>query len=136
MDRRSMQGALLMRELAGPCTRRSVECCAEGMLLQHALSHYCPLAAGAKSTIAAAYISGVDQRDLLATSHGDHTIKLHSWPEGKPVKTLQENGHTRTPWTVSWSAAQPGLLLTGALDGRLILWDVASGQPQQQVDTG
>lgn len=65
---RSIQGALLMRELAGPCTRRSVECCAEGMLLQHALSHYCPLAAGAKSTIAAAYISGVDQRDLLATS--------------------------------------------------------------------
>jgi hypothetical protein len=37
---------------------------------------------------------------------------------------------------VSWVAAQPGLLLTGALDGRLILWDVASAQPLQQVETG
>lgn len=40
---------------------------------------------------------------MLLVRSGDHTIKLHSWPEGKPVKTLQENGHTRTPWTVSGS---------------------------------
>jgi hypothetical protein len=39
----------------------------------------------------------------LLVCSGDHTIKLHSWPEGQPVAALQENGHTRTPWTVSGS---------------------------------
>jgi hypothetical protein len=45
------------------------------------------------------------QRLLLHVSvlvcSGDHTIKLHSWPAGKPAQVLQDSGHTRTPWTVS-----------------------------------
>jgi hypothetical protein len=65
---RSANGALLMRELTGASAQRSVESCAEVLLLQHAVSHYCPLPAGAKSTIAATYISGTEQQDVLATS--------------------------------------------------------------------
>jgi hypothetical protein len=38
---------------------------------------------------------------VVLVRSGDHTIKLHSWPAGKPAQVLQDNRHTRTPWTVS-----------------------------------
>jgi hypothetical protein len=57
-----------MRELGIARTEHAVEACAEALLLQHAVSLYCPLAAGAKSTIAATFVSGPCQPDLLATS--------------------------------------------------------------------
>jgi hypothetical protein len=65
---RRLNGALLVRELGVARAQHAVEECAEALLLQHAVSLYCPLAAGAKSTIAATYISGPSQPDLLATS--------------------------------------------------------------------
>jgi hypothetical protein len=58
---------------------------------------------------------------MLLVCSGDHSIKLHSWPEGKPVKALQENGHTRTPWTVSnrTCADDRGTVLNAWLDNQL-----------------
>eukprot|EP00899_Mesostigma_viride_P018747 jgi/Mesvir1/26874/Mv20613-RA.3 len=71
------------------------------------------------STIAVAYSpSG----RLVATSHGDHSIRISCATRGTCLKTLM--GHTRTPWALRFHPRIPHLLTSGSLDGRVCLWDL------------
>uniref|UniRef100_K3ZST5 Uncharacterized protein n=1 Tax=Setaria italica TaxID=4555 RepID=K3ZST5_SETIT len=68
---------------------------AESQSLHCWCAKYCPLVPASRATIAAAF--SPDGR-VLASTHGDHTVKIIDYQTGKCLKVLQ--GHQRTPWVV------------------------------------
>ncbi|XP_043689679.1 uncharacterized protein LOC122640528 isoform X2 [Telopea speciosissima] len=68
----------------------------EAESLRHLSAKYCPLVPPPRSTIAAAF--SPDGR-TLASTHGDHTVKIIDCQTGSCLKVL--TGHRRTPWVVS-----------------------------------
>jgi len=77
-------------------TGQSLTSWVEAESLQHLSAKYCPLGAPPRSTIAAAF--STDGR-TLASTHGDHTVKIIDCETGNCLKVL--TGHRRTPWVVS-----------------------------------
>jgi len=82
-----------------------------------------------KSTIALAFSS---DGQTLASTHGDHTVKLinvaNSMKDGikQPADgciLAELEGHPRTPWTVKFHPTNPNLVASGCLGGELRLWD-------------
>ncbi|KAJ0113026.1 hypothetical protein Patl1_01671 [Pistacia atlantica] len=69
----------------------------EAESLRHLSAKYCPLLPPPRSTIAAAF--SPDGR-TLASTHGDHTVKIIDCQTGNCLKVL--SGHRRTPWVVSF----------------------------------
>ncbi|KAG7604826.1 WD40 repeat [Arabidopsis thaliana x Arabidopsis arenosa] len=77
-------------------TGQSLTSWVEAESLQHLSAKYCPLGAPPRSTIAAAF--STDGR-TLASTHGDHTVKIIDCETGNCLKVL--TGHRRTPWVVN-----------------------------------
>jgi len=98
---------------------------------RHCLSECCALNNTPRSTIAATV-----NRDgtLVASTHGDHTVKLVDFQTGEFVKEL--TGHRRTPWTVKFHPLHPNLLVSGSLDYKIKLWDTDLGVCLQSRDFG
>ncbi|XP_022875039.1 uncharacterized protein LOC111393636 isoform X2 [Olea europaea var. sylvestris] len=90
----------------------------EAESLLHLAAKYCPLLPSPRSTIAAAF--SPDGR-TLASTHGDHTVKIIDYQTGKCLKVL--NGHRRTPWVVRFHPLYPEVLASGSLDHEVRLWD-------------
>ena len=61
-------------------------------------------------------------RDLMASTHGDHNIYVSRVSNGKCISTLK--GHPRTPWCVAFHPTRKGLLASGCLGGHVRLWDL------------
>ena len=61
-------------------------------------------------------------RDLMASTHGDHNIYVSRVSNGKCIRTLK--GHPRTPWCVAFHPSRKGLLASGCLGGHVRLWDL------------
>ena len=59
-------------------------------------------------------------RELLASTHGDHTVKITSFLRGRVVQTLR--GHPRTPWTVKFHPKDPSIVASGCLDYEVGGW--------------
>nr|CAD1834321.1 unnamed protein product [Ananas comosus var. bracteatus] len=70
------------------------------------------------STIAAAFSS--DGR-TLASTHGDHTVKIIDCQTGNCLKVL--SGHRRTPCVVRFHPLCSEILASGSLDHEVRLWD-------------
>nr|VDD59545.1 unnamed protein product [Brassica oleracea] len=81
----------------------------EAESLHHLSAEYCPLVPPPRSTIAAAFSS--DGR-TLASTHGDHTVKIIDCETGKCLKVL--SGHRRTPWVVK-QLLHSGYIVTASL---------------------
>ncbi|TVU11197.1 hypothetical protein EJB05_44768, partial [Eragrostis curvula] len=79
---------------------------------------YCPLEPTPRSTIAAAF--SPDGR-TLASTHGDHTVKIIDYQTGKCLKELL--GHQRTPWVVRYHPLYSDIVASGSLDHDVRLWD-------------
>ncbi|KAK8944354.1 hypothetical protein KSP39_PZI008234 [Platanthera zijinensis] len=90
----------------------------EAESLRHLLAKYCPLLPPPRSTIAAAFSS--DGR-TLASTHGDHTVKIIDCHTGSSLKVL--SGHRRTPWVVRFHPLYPEILASGSLDHEVRIWD-------------
>ncbi|KAJ4950455.1 hypothetical protein NE237_027287 [Protea cynaroides] len=90
----------------------------EAESLQHLSAKYCPLVPPPRSTIAAAF--SPDGR-TLASTHGDHTVKIIDCQTGSCLKVL--TGHRRTPWVVRFHPVHPEILASGSLDHEVRLWD-------------
>lgn len=90
----------------------------EAESLLHLLAKYCPLLPPPRSTIAAAFSS--DGR-TLASTHGDHTVKIIDCHTGSCLKVL--SGHRRTPWVVRFHPLYPEILASGSLDHEVRIWD-------------
>ncbi|KAJ3693138.1 hypothetical protein LUZ60_012233 [Juncus effusus] len=91
---------------------------AEAQSFQHLSAKYCPLLPPPRSTIAAAFSS---HGKTLASTHGDHTVKIIDSETGNCLKEL--SGHRRTPWVVSFHPLHSDIVASGSLDHELRLWD-------------
>ncbi|GAA0163509.1 hypothetical protein LIER_19355 [Lithospermum erythrorhizon] len=98
--------------------RRGLISWVEAESMRHLSAKYCPLSPPPRSTIAAAFSpDGL----TLASTHGDHTVKLIDWQTGRCLKVL--SGHRRTPWVVRFHPLHPEVLASGSLDHEVRLWD-------------
>ncbi|XP_031482871.1 uncharacterized protein LOC116252626 isoform X1 [Nymphaea colorata] len=95
----------------------------ESESLRHLSAKYCPLVPPPRSTIAAAF--SPDGR-TLASTHGDHTVKIIDCQTGSCLKVL--SGHRRTPWVVRFHPGHPEVLASGSLDHEVRLWDANSAE--------
>ncbi|CAA7405017.1 unnamed protein product [Spirodela intermedia] len=98
--------------------KRSLASWVEADSLQHLTATYCPLLPPPRSTIAAAFSS---DGKTLASTHGDHTVKITDCQTGKCLKVL--SGHRRTPWVVRFHPLYSQILASGSLDHEVRLWD-------------
>eukprot|EP00887_Chlorella_sp_A99_P001076 scaffold14.g1076.t1 len=108
------------REASG---KRALEQWQEADFLRHSSAHYATFSPAPRSTIALSYNS---DGTLLASTHGDHTVKLMCCQTNTLVRTL--SGHRRTPWVVRFHPRKPNLLASGSLDHEVRLWDADTGQ--------
>lgn len=90
----------------------------EAESLHHLSAKYCPLLPPPRSTIAAAF--SLDGK-TLASTHGDHTVKIIDCHTGRCLKVLR--GHRRTPWVVRFHPLSSKILASGSLDHEVRLWD-------------
>lgn len=90
----------------------------ETQSFRHLSAKYCPLLPPPRSTIAAAFSS---DGKTLASTHGDHTVKIIDCQTGNCLKVL--SGHRRTPWVVRFHPLIPEILASGSLDHEVRLWD-------------
>ncbi|KAG6574879.1 Activating molecule in BECN1-regulated autophagy protein 1 [Cucurbita argyrosperma subsp. argyrosperma] len=95
----------------------------EAESLRHLSAKYCPLLPPPRSTIAAAF--SPDGR-TLASTHGDHTVKIIDCQTGTCLKVL--SGHRRTPWVVRFHPLRPEILASGSLDYDVRLWDANTAE--------
>ncbi|KAK9069010.1 hypothetical protein SSX86_013126 [Deinandra increscens subsp. villosa] len=84
---------------------------------------YCPLVPSPRSTIAAAFSA---DGKTLASTHGDHTVKIIDCQTGKCEKVL--SGHRRTPWVVRFHPLRPEILASGSLDHEVRLWNANTSE--------
>ena len=61
-------------------------------------------------------------RSTVASSHGDHTIKVFSLRTGKLLTTL--SGHSRTAWCLSYHPSLSSIIASGSLAGEIRVWDL------------
>ncbi|XP_060212816.1 uncharacterized protein LOC132640307 isoform X2 [Lycium barbarum] len=103
--------------------RRGLVSWVEAESMQHLSAKYCSLLPPPRSTIAAAF--SPDGR-TLASTHGDHTVKIIDCQTGKCLKVL--SGHRRTPWVVRFHPLYPEILASGSLDHEVRLWDAKTAE--------
>ena len=100
--------------------KTSLENFVERDSLKRFAARYCALLPNPRSTIANAY--SCDGR-FVASTHGDHTVKIIDVSSGTLVKTLC--GHRRTPWVVRFHPSNPNVLASGSLDNTVRVWDIS-----------
>lgn len=89
----------------------------------------CSLPENSKSTISVAISA---DGDLMASSHGDHSIKITNYPTGRLLKTYF--GQERTPWTIKFHPRLNGILASGCLSGKVRIWDVQRDEPLMETN--
>lgn len=89
---------------------------------------YCQLPVSTKSTIS---ISFSPCGKYFASTHGDHTVKIISYPEGRIIQTLI--GHERTPWTVKFHPTDSNIVASGCLAFDVRVWDINRGQTIRRI---
>ncbi|XP_024533598.1 uncharacterized protein LOC9636947 [Selaginella moellendorffii] len=95
----------------------------EAESFKHSIAKYCSLVPAPRSTIAAAFSpDGL----TLASTHGDHTVKIICCQSGQCLKVL--SGHRRTPWVVRFHPSSPEVLASGSLDYEVRLWNANTAE--------
>lgn len=64
-------------------------------------------------------------RRILASTHGDHTVRIIDSKTGRCLDTLE--GHPRTPWSIVFHPSRGDLLASGCLGGEVRVWDLKHG---------
>ncbi|KAK4792753.1 hypothetical protein SAY86_023188 [Trapa natans] len=103
--------------------RRSLISWVEAESLHNLSAKYCPLLPPPRSTIAAAFSP---DGKTLASTHGDHTVKIIDCQTGSCLKVLM--GHRRTPWVVRFHPLYSEILASGSLDHEVRLWDANTAE--------
>lgn len=116
---------------SGEGTRRRLERWADESVFRNVSGKYVEFDPTPRSTIAVAY--SPDGR-TLASTHGDHTVKLIDTATGDVMTSLV--GHDRTPWVVCFHPTNPDVLASGSLDNTVIVWDRKTGAMTARWDFG
>ncbi|KAL5059802.1 hypothetical protein RYX36_031406 [Vicia faba] len=129
-SKRSNVFNLVARREISPRTKHAARDARRGLLswveadsLRHLSAKYCPLLPAPRSTIAAAFSP---DGKVLASTHGDHTVKIIDCETGRCLKVLM--GHMRTPWVVRFHPLHPHILASGSLDQEVRLWDANTSE--------
>jgi WD domain, G-beta repeat len=77
-----------------------------------------PASSRAVSTISIAFCP---DGSTMASTHGDHTVKITCCSTGRLLRSLE--GHPRTPWTVKYHPSDPHRLASGCLGHQVRLWN-------------
>lgn len=109
--------------------RKSLISWVEADSLRNLSAKYCPLLPPPRSTIAATFTSDGEK---LASTHGDHTVKIIDCQSGSCLKVL--SGHRRTPWVVRFHPLHSEILASGSLDHEVRLWDANAAACIQSHD--
>ncbi len=64
-------------------------------------------------------------REVLASTHGDHTVRLTCMHTGRVLNVLE--GHSRTPWTVKFSPVDGDILASGCIGYEVRVWSASKG---------
>ena len=86
-----------------------------------------PITQRAISTISVAFSH---DKTVMASTHGDHTIKITCAKTGRLLQTLV--GHPRTPWTVKFHPKSSNILASGCLGHQVRLWDWTAPEKERQ----
>ena len=60
----------------------------------------------------------------VASTHGDHTVKVFNYSTSKLVKTFE--GHPRTPWSVKFHPVDSNIVVSGCLGSQVRVWHMES----------
>lgn len=115
-------GSLCARHGSRATVKRKLEQWQEADLVEHSSASYCSFEPAPRSTIALCYNC---DGTLLASTHGDHTVKIINCATGALMRVLA--GHRRTPWVVRFHPRRPAQLVSGSLDHEVRLWDALTG---------
>lgn len=63
--------------------------------------------------------------ETVATTHGDHTVKIHDYESGIVKQVFV--GHPRTPWTVKYHPYNSNIIASGCLGFQVRVWDLIDG---------
>lgn len=75
-----------------------------------------------QSTIA---IAISNDNSTIASSHGDHTIKIFTV---NTLKLMHEfKGHPRTPWCLKYNPQNSNILVSGCLGHQIRVWNITTG---------
>lgn len=77
-----------------------------------------PSSSKAVSTISVAFSP---DSQTMASTHGDHTVKITCCSTGRLVQTLE--GHPRTPWTVKYHPIDSNIVASGCLGYQVRVWN-------------
>ena len=99
--------------------------------LKRFAARYCELLPNPRSTIANAYSCDGKR---VASTHGDHTVKIIDVSSGTCVKVLA--GHRRTPWVVRFHPSNPNILASGSLDDTVRVWDISGNDEDGRSESG
>lgn len=77
-----------------------------------------PASSSAVSTISVAFSPDAQ---TMASTHGDHTVKITSCTTGRLLQSL--DGHPRTPWTVKYHPTDPRIVASGCLGHQVRIWN-------------
>ncbi|XP_074322316.1 uncharacterized protein LOC141659374 isoform X1 [Apium graveolens] len=122
-DSKSNVNSPLLRGEAARDVKRILISWVEAESLRHFSAKYCPLLPPPRSTIAAAFSP---DGKTLASTHGDHTVKIIDCQTGRCLKVL--SGHRRTPWVVRFHPLCPDILASGSLDHEVRLWNAKTAE--------
>lgn len=64
----------------------------------------------------------------MASSHGDHTVRIVDCKTFKCMNTLR--GHPRTPWCIAFHPSSNELLASGCLGGEVRVWNLKTGDSE------
>jgi activator-of-BECN1-regulated-autophagy protein 1 len=100
-----------------------LESFAEHNFMETCQATYAPFNPSPRSTIALSYNC---DGTMLASSHGDHSVKITSCDSQALVRVLA--GHRRTPWVVRFHPKERMILVSGSLDHEVRLWNAETGE--------
>jgi len=87
-----------------------------------------PDSSRAVSTISIAFSP---DSQTMASTHGDHSVKITSCNTGKIIQTL--DGHPRTPWTVKYHPTNSDIIASGCLGQQVRVWNWRQKKGLQMV---